>query len=426
MKCLMPYGKESIEIELPPDLASKATILNAKHGQALIDPLSEICEKLEHPAGTRSLTSLAKEAGSACVVVSDITRPVPNKILIPPVLETLTRSGVSKDAITILIATGLHRTNNRDDMLELLGQEIVDGFNIISHDCWQDENLSPVCELEKGYSVKLNQQYLKADLKILTGLIEPHPVAGFSGGGKSVLPGVAGFDSMRLLHSFAMMDNPANSTGKIDGSLFRKYINKVCEIAGVSFLINVTINNKRQISGVFTGDFQQAFEQGVAEFSKTAVVLEESADFVIVSAGGYPLDAQAEQCGKGLHEASRVLKAGGNVLWIAECSKGLGCAQYKEILSRYNTAEKFRTHFSDPANFTLRQWVIQAHYRILEKAGQVHLFAPLLDDSDFNTLGVNKVTDLDKSIAERGASAQKIYLMTEGPYMFSRLKGNSI
>ena len=423
MKCFFPYGKESIEIELPPGLASRATILNANHAQALADPLSEIYTALAHPTGTPPLASLAREAASACVVVSDITRPVPNKMLIPPVLETLTRAGISKDAITILVATGLHRVNNHEDMLELLGEEIVAGFNIISHDCWQDDNLEPVCELEKGYWVKLNRHYLKADLRILTGLIEPHPVAGFSGGGKSVLPGVAGFDSMRLLHSFAMMDNPANSTGKIAGSLFRKYINQVCEMAGVSFVVNVTINNQREISGVFAGDYRQAFEQGAAEFSKTAVMLEEPADFVIVSAGGYPLDAQAEQCGKGLHEASRVLKAGGRVLWIAECAKGLGCDQYKKILREFNTAEKFRTHFSDPANFILRQWVIQAHYRILEKVGQVHLYAPLLDDADFNTLGVHKVIDLEETIAQLGAGAQKIYLLPEGPYMYSQVKG---
>ena len=158
MKCLMPYGKESVEIELPPDLASRATVLNARHGQALVDPLSEIHEKLDHPTGTPSLASLAKDAGSACVVVSDITRPVPNRTLIPPILETLIKSGVSKDNITILIATGLHRVNDHDDMMELLGKEIVDRFNVISHDCWQDEGLEPVCELEKGYSSSYQNQ----------------------------------------------------------------------------------------------------------------------------------------------------------------------------------------------------------------------------------------------------------------------------
>ena len=285
MKCLMPYGKGSIHIDLTPELAPKATILNAKHAQHIADPRAEIYSALEHPSGTRSLASLAQDARSACVVVSDITRPVPNKILLPPILEILTKSGIPEDAITILIATGLHRTNGHKDMLELLGREIMDGFNVISHDCWQDDNLEPVCELEKGYLVKLNRQYLKADLKILTGLIEPHPVAGFSGGGKSVLPGVAGFDSMRLLHSFAMMDNPINGTGKIEGSLFREYINQVCEAAGVSFMVNVTINKKRQITGVFAGDYLQAFKQGVAEFRKTAVVLEDTADLVIVSSG---------------------------------------------------------------------------------------------------------------------------------------------
>lgn len=422
MKCLIPYGKKSIEIILPPGLAAKATILNAQHSPGLADPLAEIDAKLQHPAGTPSLHQLAQKARTACVVVSDITRPVPNRILLPPILKTLTRAGISEDAITILIATGLHRTNNYDDMLELLGKEIVTRFKVISHDCWDDENLKLVCKLEETYPVKLNHHYLSADLKILTGLIEPHPVAGFSGGGKSVLPGVAGFDSMRLLHSFAMMDNPANTTGKITGSLFRKYINQVCEMAGVSFIINITINHDRQISGVFAGDYLQAFEQGVAEISKTAVILNEEADFVIVSAGGYPLDAQTEQCGKGLHEASRVLQKGGSVLWIAECSQGLGCTQYKEILNEFNTAEKFRDHFSNPENFTLRQWVIQAHYRILEKAGRVYLYAPLLEDADFNTLGVHKVVDLEKTIAQLGDAAQKIYLLPEGPYMFSQVK----
>ena len=177
------------------------------------------------PLGVASLDQLAAKSRTACVVISDITRPAPNKLLLPPILDTLRVAGLGREDICILVATGMHGPTQGEALTELVGPEIAAGYDIVNHDCRADAELHEIMRIE-GWPIRVNRRYLEADLKILTGLIEPHPFAGYSGGGKSVLPGIASFDSMRFMHSFALVDDPRVAAANLEDNPFQDYVRK--------------------------------------------------------------------------------------------------------------------------------------------------------------------------------------------------------
>ena len=196
-------GREKIGLNLP----DRARVFNLPPAPALADPTGAVEQALASPVGARPLKEIAAGKRSACVVVSDFTRPVPNKIILPPLLNALEQAGIDRSAITILIATGMHRPNLGQELIDLVGREIAGGYNCLNHYCRDKTNFRRVAEIE-GAPIEINNHYLDADLKILTGLIEPHMYAGFSGGRKSILPGLSSFETMKFMHSFKVIDHP--------------------------------------------------------------------------------------------------------------------------------------------------------------------------------------------------------------------------
>ncbi|MFH1083726.1 MAG: lactate racemase domain-containing protein, partial [Pseudomonadota bacterium] len=196
-------GERTVDLQLPESVA----ILEMKPLDGLPDPESAVYSALAGPIGSPPLTEIAKGKRNACVVISDFTRPVPNRIILPPLLKTLEESGINRDEITILIATGMHRPNLGDELEYLVGREIMNTYTIVNHYCRKPEAYRKVDEIE-GAPIEINNRYLDADLKILTGLIEPHFYAGFSGGRKSILPGISSFETMKFMHSYKMIDHP--------------------------------------------------------------------------------------------------------------------------------------------------------------------------------------------------------------------------
>lgn len=250
-------GESTVEVTLP----ASVRVLEMDPAEPVADPDGAIRQALADPIESPPLKALAKSKKNACIVISDFTRPVPNRIILPPILETLEESGIQRDNITILIATGMHRPNQGDELESMVGREIMDRYQIINHYCRKAETYRKIDEIE-GSPIELNKHYLDADLKILTGLIEPHFYAGYSGGRKAILPGISSYETMKFMHSFQLIDHSKVKNCLLTGNPFHEYGLRVAELAGVDFILNVVINKQREITGVFAGHYNHAHLAG--------------------------------------------------------------------------------------------------------------------------------------------------------------------
>ncbi|MFH2128595.1 MAG: nickel-dependent lactate racemase [Pseudomonadota bacterium] len=409
----IPCGREEINLDLPPS----AALLQSEELPPLADPAEAVARALASPFGGPPLAELARGKTSACIVVSDVTRPVPNRLLLPPLLGTLLAAGVPKEGITILIATGMHRPNLGPELEELLGPEIAAQWPVVNHDCRDQASLKVVDTIE-GAPIAVNRRYLEAELKIVTGLIEPHPFAGFSGGGKSILPGVSALETMHFMHSFKMIEHPGLMAGGLTGNPFQEQVARVARAAGLDFMLNVVIDRRRRLLGVFAGEFPQAHVQGCDLAARQTVVpVDEPFDLVITSGGGHPLDDTLYQSSKGLLAAKGITKPGGTVLWITQCAQGLGSEEYCRMVRLCATPQGFRERHADPANFVIDQWGAQAYFQCLEHLGRVLVYAPGLPAQKARSFGLEYVEDLPAAVAELCATHQRVAVMPEGPYL---------
>jgi lactate racemase len=404
------------EKELPLQVPDSVRIMEMKPVPALADPRSAVDQALREPIASTPLAQLAKGKKTACVVISDFTRPVPNRIILPPLLETLEQNGIPREGITILIATGMHRPNLGAELDALVGQRIAADYRVVNHYCRKSEEYRRVDTID-GAPIEINTHYLDAELKILTGLIEPHFYAGYSGGRKAILPGISSFETMKFMHSYQMIDHPNVTNCLIEGNPFHDYGVRVAERVGVDFILNVVINRRREIAGVFAGHFNEAHLAGCALVRHHSVVsLAQPMDLVITSGGGYPLDATFYQISKALIGAKSILKKGGTILVACECREGLGSPDFCNIIHSVCTPQEFFEGYCDPVNFVIDQWCAQNIYQALDHAGKFYLYSPGLSDDDFKSLNAIKVDDLQQTVDMLLASHERSVVVPDGPY----------
>lgn len=417
MKTNLLCGKETILVELP----DSALLIENKPAGSLTDPTAAVYEALRHPIGTAPLAEIAAGRKNACVVISDITRPVPNAVILPPLLETLEKSGIAREEITILIATGMHRPNLGDELRSMVGKEIMDNYRIVNHYCQKAEEYREIAKIE-GAPIEINTRYLDADLKILTGLIEPHFYAGFSGSRKSILPGISSFQTMKFMHSYRVIDQLQEANCRLENNIFHQYAMEVTERAGVDFILNVVINQQRELAGVFGGHYDHAHRAGCELVSRHAVAnLDEKVDLVITSAGGYPLDATFYQVAKCLIAARDILRKNGTILVACGCQEGLGSEEFCTIMSTNPTPADFDSHHSNPDNFVIDQWCAQNIYQALGHAGQIYIYSPGLSQDEVDRFQGVKTTDIQSTINDLVKSHGRIAVIPEGPYVVGKI-----
>jgi nickel-dependent lactate racemase len=418
MKAGLLCGKERLDIDLPDSVAS----LDMEPMEGLSDPNGVISSALSNPIQSPPLSELAKDRKNACVVISDFTRPVPNKVLLPPLLHTLEANGIHREDITILIATGMHRPNLGDELDDLVGRQIVDRYTIVNHYCRDPQSYRKVDEID-GAPIEVNTHYIDADLKILTGLIEPHFYAGFSGGGKAILPGISSFETMKFMHSYKMIDHPRVTNCVLDGNPFHEYVIRVTELVGADFILNVVINRNREIGGVFAGHYDRAHLAGCELVKDHSLVpLDTPLDLVITSGGGYPLDATFYQISKALICAKDILKPGGTIMVACECSEGIGNPEFCDILRTVPSPEAFFENYCDPKDFVIDQWCAQNIYQALAHAGQIFVYSPGLSEKDLQHMGINKVDDFQKTVDTLLQTHEKAVVVPDGPYVVGKVK----
>jgi lactate racemase len=406
-------GEKHLDIKVP----DNAVVLTPNAADGLPDPEGAVADAIARPIGSAPLAELAAGRSDACIVISDITRPVPNRQVLPPILKTLETAGIARDAITILIATGMHRPNEGRELESVVGPEIMANYRIINHFCRKQEELRHIADID-GAAIELNSHYLDADLKILTGLIEPHMYAGYSGGRKALLPGISSYRTMTHMHSFKMIDHPNVTNCRLDGNPFHEAGQQVCELAGVDFIVNVIINKSRQLDGVFAGHYDAAHRAGCDRVGEMAVqCMMDKVDLVVTSAGGYPLDATFYQVSKGLIAARNILRKGGAIIIACECREGLGSTEYCKMIAEGNTPEVFFDLYSDPERFVIDQWCLQTTYQAVDHAGRVYVYSPYLTKQDLEGLGMTKIDNIQAAIDELLPTHPSVAISPEGPYV---------
>ncbi len=333
MQVSLPYGKEKVILDLPEE--RMGGLLATKLGR--MEPRKEarklIEEAISSPLEGPPLSVLAGGKDRVVIITSDHTRPLPSRITLPPLLEAL-RKGNPETEITILMATGYHRAPTGRELEDKLGQEIVQGERIIIHSARDREKMVEVGQLPSGQRLELNRIALEADLLLAEGFIEPHLFAGFSGGGKSILPGIAGEASILSNHCAELIADPRARTGIMEGNPVQEEIQAAARLAGLKFISNVALNNNHRVVAAFAGEPEAAHRAGCDFVDRWTRVKCSPGDVVITTNGGYPLDQNIYQAVKGMTAAEAACRKGGTIISLARCSDGHGSEAFFQDLSR--------------------------------------------------------------------------------------------
>jgi nickel-dependent lactate racemase len=422
MKVRLDYGLNGLDVDVP----EQADVLQMASTAGIKEIDARLEEALRHPIGTPALKTLAAGRRDACIVIADITRPVPNATILPPMLRILQEQGIPRDKITILIGTGLHRPNEGEELIALVGGEIARDYHIINHRARDKDTLVYLGDTSGGAPIWIDRVYVEADLKIATSLIEPHLMAGYSGGRKAICPGLMGVETMRVLHGPKLLSHPHAAEGIIEGNPFHRQALEVAQRAGVDITLNVSMNAQRQITGIFCGDLEKAHAAGVDFVAiQAAAFVDTPADVVITSSAGLPLDLTFYQAVKGLTAVLPIVKKGGTILIAAECSEGLGGPEFSELLLKTASVDEFLQRLADPDFFVIDQWQLQELCKVLGKA-TVKLYSSAIAAQYGNDLLVETVPSiedgLEEAMGEYGADA-RIAVVPKGPYVLTQVRG---
>jgi nickel-dependent lactate racemase len=422
MRVHLEYGRSGLEVELPDRHVVKC--LEYRPAQPPADPRQAICHALAHPIGTPPLAELARGRRSACVVISDVTRPVPNRLILEPVLATLEESGIPRQEILILVATGLHRPNLGDELVEMVGRPIVDGYRIENHHGGLLSEHAYLGTSPRGLPVWIDRRYLDADLKITTGLVEPHFMAGFSGGRKLVCPGLAALETIRPWHSPDFLEHPNARSGVLDGNPVHEENTWVARRAGCDFIVNTVIDAERRMLAIFAGDMEEAFHQG-ARFVRrlTTDTVPRAVDVVLTSSAGYPLDTTFYQSVKGMVAALEIVKPGGTVILAAGLSEGIGSEPFERIFAENLTLDGFMERILDTDYFVMDQWQVEELAKVRRKA-KVVVVSDGLPPETLDRLFVQSATSVEAAVAEAIAEhgpETTIAVIPKGPYVIAEV-----
>ena len=421
MNITLRYGRFGLPIQISDDL--DVTVLHMNPLPPLENEADEIEKSLISPIDSQPLSVLARGRESACVVISDVTRPVPNQKILTPMLQILQDSGIAREKITILNATGLHRPNEGAELEEMIGAEIKENFRVVNHDARNRSTHTAIGDVPLGLSddlaqVDIDNAYLQSDLKITTGLIEPHFMAGYSGGRKLVCPGIASAETIMQFHSPRMIGDPNSRAGNLLENPVHAMSRAVAGKVGVDFICNVTLDEARRITGVWSGDLDAAHQSGISHVDRQTKVPCEPAEIVITTVAGYPLDTTLYQAVKGMVGALPAIKPGGTMIVAASLSEGIGSAEFSEMCLSLESVDQFMDKImSSPV--VIDQWQLQEMMQVLRKCNVVIVsdgIAPETLKRCLLTPMVSIEEALKAALKTHGNSA-KINVIPEGPYV---------
>ena len=418
----LAYGKTGLPIELDDSL--NVTAVEPTFVPALADPEAAVRAALLQPIGSPPLADLVRPGMRVGVVFSDITRPAPNPLMLAAVLEIL--DAIPGVEMTLFNALGTHRPNTEAELQGMVGDDIFERRRIVQNNTFDPATQVRVGVTSKGHETWLSAELMACDLKILTGFIEPHLFAGFSGGGKAIMPGMAGQRTVLGNHDAGMVGHPKAIWGVTQGNPIWEEVREVAGQAGRLFLLNVTLNRDKAVTGVFAGDIDQAHAAGCAFVKRSAMVaVPRPFDIVVTTNSGYPLDINLYQSVKGMRAADQIVKPGGTIIIAARCWDGLpDHGLYGKLLRESKSPRELLDRICAPGFLEQDQWQAQIQALIQQKAA-IYVRSDGLTDDEIRAALLLPCRLIEETVAEllskygRGAS---ICVMPEGPQTIPFLK----
>ncbi|MDB4749540.1 nickel-dependent lactate racemase [Rubripirellula sp.] len=427
------YGREGLQVEIPHGVS--AEVIRKPAMPVLARPVEAIKDAFAAPVGLRDEQprvglgevendfSWACDRKSACIAICDITRPVPNGLFLRPLIDILLANGMPKEAITVLVATGLHRPNVGEELEELVGDKwVLENVRVKNHDARDDPDHVFVGKTStRGTVVKLDRSLVEADLKIATGLVEPHFMAGYSGGRKVIAPGVAHAETITTFHSARFMADPAAVACNLKNNPLHEEQLEIVKLIGGAMGLNTVLDEHRQLSFVNFGEIITSHEQAI-DFVRQYCEVKVTKKYrtVVTTASGYPLDKTYYQTVKGMVGAMNILEPGGDLIIASECGEGFGSEEFSESQRRLVDLgpETFLRQLFEKSHADIDEWQSQMQLKPMA-VGQIHLYCPQLSEMQWAITGVNQIASVEQAILEsvQRQGESEIAVIPEGPYV---------
>ncbi len=414
------YGKGELSITLPEYITATPI---TKHPMPVIpDSPESIAEALLNPVQSPTLPELAKNRKTACILICDITRPVPNGLILPPLVTMLTEAGIKKEDILILVATGLHRPNLGEELRELVGSEEIYNTVRIENHFARDRS----AHVDLGYTssnipIGIDRRFLEADLKIVTGLVEPHFMAGYSGGRKVVAPGIAYQDTILKFHTAHVLEHQNSDNCILEGNPLHQAQLEIIRAIGDIYAVNTVIDDRRRLGKVTFGDIEASHLEAVAFMKKYAEIrVDRTFKTIVTSAGGYPLDKTYYQTVKGMVGPLGILEKGGTLIIASECSEGMGSPEFvsaQKMLCSLGL-KKFMTTLYGRDEALIDEWQTEMLLKPL-RHGTVKLYTTNLSEAERRQTCVEHVESVESAIiaSVKEQDSREIAIIPEGPYV---------
>lgn len=415
MQIKLAYGRTGLDLTLPDD--ANVTVIENQYVPPLPQPEEALRAALTNPLGTAPLRDLVRPDQTVAIIFSDITRPTPNHIILPAVLAELAH--VPTENIVLCNALGTHRPNTPDELRQMLGEEIVHKYRIEQNQADDPSTQVHLGTSSFGHEIWVNRVYMEADVRILTGFIEPHFFAGFSGGGKAVMPGMAGTFTVFGNHDAGMIANPNATWGITHGNPIWEEAREAALMTSPTLLLNVTLNRDKQITGVFAGQLQAAHDAGIDFVRQSSMVpVAAPCDIVVTTNSGYPLDLNLYQAVKGMSAAEQIVRPGGSIIVAAECSDGIpDHGLYGQLLREADSPQALFEAILQAQETRQDQWQAQIQARIQQKA-DVYVYSDYLTSQQIRDALLLPCEDIAATIAalrgKYGPDA-RIGILPEGP-----------
>ena len=426
MKIQFAFGQHGLDVELPD--GPHYEVIESRSACALPDVQAALEHALDHPIACKPLRELAAGKKTAAISVCDITRPAPNSVTLPPLLQRLHEAGIPVEGITILIATGLHREATAAEIDVILGPEIAATYRVVNHDARALAQHRWLGETRGGIPVYIDERFMAAELHLTLGFIEQHLMLGFSGGRKLVAPGLAAQETIKVIHSPIFMREPKATEGSITGNPLHTELLEIARMAGQHFMLDVTLTQGREISGIFAGDAVEAHAAGV-DFLRTTSLerLSGLADAVITSAAGHPLDLTFYQTVKGITAAQHIVKPGGRILILGACSEGIGSPEFSEKVAAFGDYDTFLDEIRS-APVVVDQWQLEK-LALTGQKNELYFYVPGAPADCLGGLAARCYADAAAAVADvlQGLPAgARVALVPEGPYVYARVDTGTV
>jgi len=414
MHVKLAYGRDGLEVNLP----DAATIVEPRFVPGLSDEPAALLDALRHPIESAALVDHVRPGDRVAIVHTDITRATPNERILPVLLAELEAAGIARKDITLINGLGTHRKQTEAELRVMLGDHIIDNYRCIQHDCY-DASMVSLGETSNGHPVRINKTYMEADVRILTGFIEPHFFAGFSGGPKAVLPSLAGWESVFSNHGQPMIAHQKATWGITEGNPIWE---EMCEAAlrtSPTFSLMVTLNTRREITGIFAGDMLAAHALGCAFVRQSSMAgVDAPYDIVVTTNSGYPLDQNLYQSVKGISAANEIVRADGAIIIAAACNDGLpDHGGYARFLAEAGSPQGVIDMLNQPGFSRHDQWSVQVQAKIQLRC-QVYVYSDGLTDEQIAGALFTPCRNIEQMLAELGrryGPDARICALPEGP-----------